>query len=77
MIIHVTSILLLMMFQNEFFLGYKQAKRREDDIAIVNAGMRVVLNEQHNAIEELTFCFGGMSPHTVMATETSKRLIGK
>ena len=74
---HMTSILLLMLSQNEFFLGYKQAKRREDDIAIVNAGMRVVLNEQHNAIEELTLCFGGMSPHTVMATKTSKSLLGK
>ena len=65
------------MLQNEFFSGYKQATRRKDDIAIVNAGMRVVLNERENTIDELTLCFGGMSHHTVVATQTSKGLIGK
>ncbi|KAI0235300.1 Xanthine dehydrogenase/oxidase [Lamellibrachia satsuma] len=63
--------------QNEYFYGYKQAHRREDDIAIVNAGMRVVLNDEENVIEQLTLSFGGMSPHTVMATSTAKQLIGK
>ena len=29
--------------QHEYFFGYKQARRREDDIAIVNAGLKVHL----------------------------------
>ena len=73
----VTHHIQFISLQNEFFCGYKQAKRREDDIAIVNAGTRVVLNEQENTIDELTLCFGGMSPHTVVATQTSKGLIGR
>ena len=67
----------LMCLQNEYFCGYKQAHRREDDIAIVNAGMRVVLNDEENIIEQLTLSFGGMSPHTVMATSTAEQLMGK
>ena len=34
------------MLQHEFVYGYKQSLRRDDDIAIVNAGMRVVVNEE-------------------------------
>ncbi|KAI0235297.1 Xanthine dehydrogenase/oxidase [Lamellibrachia satsuma] len=71
------NILIPFTRQNEYFYGYKQAHRREDDIAIVNAGMRVVLNDEENVIEQLTLSFGGMSPHTVMATNTAEQLIGK
>ncbi|KAK2191207.1 hypothetical protein NP493_57g06060 [Ridgeia piscesae] len=71
------SVLIPFTRQNEFFCGYKQAHRREDDIAIVNAGMRVVLTEGDNVIEELALSFGGMSPHTVMATATVKGLLGR
>ena len=31
-------------WQDEYFYGYKQAYRREDDIATVNAGIRVVFS---------------------------------
>nr|KAG5712870.1 hypothetical protein BaRGS_007467 [Batillaria attramentaria] len=60
----------------EFFYGYKQANRKEDDISIVNAGMRVVLDEKA-AITDLSLAFGGMAPITVMATNTMTRLIGR
>lgn len=33
--------------QNEFVREFKQAHRRDDDIAIVNAGMRVLLAPSH------------------------------
>nr|KAG5712865.1 hypothetical protein BaRGS_007462 [Batillaria attramentaria] len=60
----------------EFFYGYKQANRKEDDISIVNAGMRVVLDEKA-AITDLSLAFGGMAPITVMATNTMIQLIGR
>ena len=39
-------LLLCTCLKLEFFEGYKQAHRKEDDIAIVNAGMRVKLSEK-------------------------------
>lgn len=56
--------------QNEYFLGYKQARRRDDDIAIVNAGMRVAFRPDSIAVEQLRLAFGGMAPTTVMAPAT-------
>ena len=46
-------------------------------MAIVNAGMRVVLSDKENVIEQLALSFGGMSHRTIMATSTAKQLIGK
>ncbi|KAK2567725.1 Xanthine dehydrogenase/oxidase [Acropora cervicornis] len=60
---------------------YHLQKRREDDIAIVNTCMRVLLeNDLCNSlwkIKDCTFSFGGMAPTTVMAVETIKALIGR
>jgi len=33
--------------KGEFFRAYKQSKRKDDDIAIVNAALRVSLDEMH------------------------------
>ena len=63
--------------QNEYFMGYKQAYRREDDIATVNAGMRVVFEEKSNIIKEMSMAFGGMAPITVMPVNTMKSVVGK
>lgn len=62
--------------QNEFFAGYKQAHRREDDIAIVNSGMKVTLDES-NIVEHAAFAFGGMAPFTVMALKTMTGIVGR
>ncbi|KAI0235303.1 Xanthine dehydrogenase/oxidase [Lamellibrachia satsuma] len=70
------NILIPFTRQNEYICGYKQSQRREDDMAIVNAGMRVVLSDKENVIEQLTLSFGGMSHRTIMATSTAKQLIG-
>ncbi|KAK7505488.1 hypothetical protein BaRGS_00003233, partial [Batillaria attramentaria] len=72
----LVSILIPFSKKGEFFYGYKQANRKEDDISIVNAGMRVVLDEKA-AITDLSLAFGGMAPVTVMATNTMTRLIGR
>lgn len=61
--------------QNQHFLAYKQSKRREDDIAIVNAAFNLQLDS--GCIKFLDMAFGGMAPTTVMTPKTSKKLIGK
>lgn len=65
----------------EFVIPFKQARRREDDISIVSAGMRMVLESQSELNNYLIVCadfaFGGMAPTTKLAVETSKRIVGK
>ncbi|CAG2255817.1 XDH [Mytilus edulis] len=63
--------------KNEYFGGYKQANRREDDIAIVNAGFRVLFEDNTNTIKEMAMAFGGMAPTTVMAVKTMKEVVGR
>eukprot|EP00058_Branchiostoma_floridae_P025128 XP_002610618.1 hypothetical protein BRAFLDRAFT_202728 [Branchiostoma floridae] len=62
--------------QGEYFLAYKQARRRDDDIAIVNAAFRVQFEEGTNVIQDIALSFGGMAPTTVMARNTANKLIG-
>nr|XP_045603418.1 xanthine dehydrogenase/oxidase-like [Procambarus clarkii] len=62
---------------NEYFLGYKQSRRREDDIAIVNAGFRVRFRPGSSEVTRLDLAFGGMAPTTVLALTTMKELVGK
>ncbi|XP_042880077.1 xanthine dehydrogenase/oxidase-like [Penaeus japonicus] len=53
------------------------SRRRDDDIAIVNAGMRVAFRPDSIAVERLRLAFGGMAPTTVMALSTMKELEGR
>lgn len=62
--------------KDEYFFGYKQARRRDDDIAIVNAGMRVIFGNGSDIVQRLDLAFGGMAPTTVMATTAMKSLVG-
>jgi xanthine dehydrogenase/oxidase len=63
----------------EFIRPYKQAKRREDDIAIVNAGMRLLLqkNDDQYIISEVSLNFGGMNKYSVAALRTEDFLLNK
>lgn len=67
--------------KHEYVCAFKQARRREDDIAIVNTGMRVLfqIDQNNNSwkIKDCSFSFGGMAPTTVMAVRTIKALIGR
>ncbi len=56
--------------------AYKQAKRKDDDIAIVTAAFRVRLDNE-GLVEDITLAFGGMAPKTVEATKTMNLLQGK
>ncbi|CAG8519683.1 680_t:CDS:10 [Ambispora gerdemannii] len=45
--------------EHEFVRTYKQAKRRDGDAAIVNAGLRVSLDNEFR-VRDVSFSFGGM-----------------
>uniref|UniRef100_A0A1B6KEG1 FAD-binding PCMH-type domain-containing protein n=1 Tax=Graphocephala atropunctata TaxID=36148 RepID=A0A1B6KEG1_9HEMI len=62
--------------QNQYFAAYKQAKRRDDDIAIVNAAFNLILGD-NTCVSEMKMAFGGMAPTTVMAPKTSVALVNK
>ena len=60
----------------EYLRAYKQAKRKDDDIAIVNAALRVSLDENHT-VETVDLVYGGMAATTVTAREAVSYLKGK
>lgn len=62
--------------KGEYLRAYKQAKRKDDDIAIVNAALRVSLSEQ-NVVESVDLVYGGMAATTIAAREAVSYLKGK
>lgn len=62
---------------DQYFLAYKQAKRRDDDIAIVNMALNVTFQTRKDVIVNIHIAFGGMAPTVVMAPQTCQQLIGK
>lgn len=62
--------------KGEFIRAYKQAKRKDDDIAIVNAVFRVAINDE-KTVEEVNLVYGGMAPTTVQAKKAIEYLVGK
>ena len=68
--------IIVLLKKSEYVMAYKQSRRREDDIAIVNSCFRVLLNET-NVIKDCHLVFGGMSFKTLAAGKTEQALIGK
>ena len=62
--------------KGEYLRAYKQAKRKDDDIAIVNAALRVSLNKEY-AVESVDLVYGGMAATTIPAREAVAYLKGK
>uniref|UniRef100_A0A1B6CHR7 xanthine dehydrogenase n=1 Tax=Clastoptera arizonana TaxID=38151 RepID=A0A1B6CHR7_9HEMI len=62
--------------EHQYFLAYKQSKRREDDIAIVNAAFNLQLDSA-GIVQSFNMAFGGMAPTTVLAPKTGDFFIGK
>jgi xanthine dehydrogenase/oxidase len=62
--------------KGEFMRAYKQSKRKDDDIAIVNAALRVSLDEDH-IVESADLVYGGMAPITIAAKKAMAFLQGK
>lgn len=64
----------------EFACEFKQAHRRDDDIALVNAGMRVRLELSPDGTPccaEAHLAFGGMAACTVAAPRAEAALVGR
>ncbi|KAK5241040.1 hypothetical protein LTR16_009826, partial [Cryomyces antarcticus] len=62
--------------KGEYLRAYKQAKRKDDDIAIVNAALRVQLNEDYT-VNNCSLVYGGMAPITIAAKAAVEFLHGK
>lgn len=60
----------------EITKAYKQAKRKDDDIAIVTSGMRVRLN-QDRVVIDASLAFGGLAATTVFAEHAQKAILGR
>lgn len=62
--------------KNQYFFAYKQARRRDDDIAIVNHALDVTFEDGTINIKRINLAFGGMAPITVTARNTKEKLVG-
>lgn len=65
--------------QNEVLYVFKQAHRRDDDIAIVNAAIRLRFTSPSSAedtwnISEASVAYGGVGPTVVICNATSNTL---
>nr|XP_023012755.1 xanthine dehydrogenase-like [Leptinotarsa decemlineata] len=72
----LVSILLPFTGEDQYFQAYKQARRREDDIAIVTEAVNVTFEPKSSIIYDISFGFGGMSFKTVSAPKTQTKLKG-
>nr|XP_030713872.1 xanthine dehydrogenase/oxidase isoform X1 [Globicephala melas] len=63
--------------EGEFFSAFKQASRREDDIAKVTCGMRVLFQPGAAQVKELALCYGGMADRTISALRTTQKQLLK
>lgn len=63
----------------EFVKEYKQAHRRDDDIALVNAGMRIKLRKEGDQVivAAADLVYGGVGPTVVVARNAMKSLVGQ
>jgi xanthine dehydrogenase/oxidase len=76
----LTSVFIPFTAKNEYVKEFKQAHRRDDDIAIVNAGMRVRMGKDSSGAwvaEEVELAFGGVAPKAITAPQTEAVLKGK
>jgi xanthine dehydrogenase/oxidase len=62
--------------KGEYIRAYKQSKRKDDDIAIVNAALRVLLDDDHT-VKEVSLVYGGMAPTTIVAKKATEFLEGR
>ena len=62
--------------KGEYMRAYKQAKRKDDDIAIVNSALRVRLDNS-NVVKDCSLIYGGMAPITTAAKKAMGYLKGK
>ncbi|XP_055613911.1 xanthine dehydrogenase [Uranotaenia lowii] len=59
------------------FVAYKQAKRRDDDIAIVNGAFKIVFEPNMDIVKEIHLAYGGLAPTTILAKKTALAMVGQ
>ncbi len=62
--------------ERRFIRAYKQAKRKDDDIAIVNGCLYASIAED-GTLNDVCLVYGGMAPTTAIARKTCDYLLGK
>ena len=62
--------------KGEYLRAYKQSKRKDDDIAIVNAALRVSLDASYD-VKSVDLVYGGMAATTIAAKAAVAYLRGK
>lgn len=73
----LVSITVPKTISNQYFIAYKQAKRRDDDIAIVNLALDVTFKNDTDIVQDIKLAFGGMAPTVAATPKTCAKLIGK
>ncbi|KDN47751.1 hypothetical protein K437DRAFT_245899 [Tilletiaria anomala UBC 951] len=64
--------------EQRFVRAFKQAKRKDDDIAIVNAGLYVALSPApQRTVLDICLAYGGMAPTTAVAKHAGAFLLGR
>ena len=63
--------------QGEFVRAFRQAPRKENALATVTTGMRVVLGPEGGVIQDVQLYYGGVGPCTLRATRTGQALLGR
>ncbi|XP_019491153.1 PREDICTED: aldehyde oxidase 2-like [Hipposideros armiger] len=61
----------------EFVSAFRQAQCQQNALADVNAGMRVLLKEGTDTIEDLSIAYGGVGVTTIRAHKSCQQLLGR
>lgn len=72
----IVSIKMPLTSKDEYVLACKQARRKEDDIAIVTGCMRVKLDAKRRVVEA-ALAFGGMAAKSAFAAQAERAMIGR
>ncbi|XP_063067791.1 aldehyde oxidase 6 isoform X2 [Engraulis encrasicolus] len=73
----VLSVFIPVSKKGEFVRAFRQAPRKENALATVNAGMRIRFRPGSSVVEELSLFYGGVGPCTLAATKTCQQIIGR
>ncbi len=71
----IVTVCMRLSRRGEFVHAFKQARRKEDDIAIVTSCMRVLIEQ--DKVSEAGLGFGGMAAKSIVAEQTERALIGR
>ncbi|GMT22071.1 hypothetical protein PFISCL1PPCAC_13368 [Pristionchus fissidentatus] len=63
--------------KHEHVTSYKQAARREDDIAIVTGAFSTLLDPATQTVKRLRISYGGMAPTTILALKAMEKGEGR